>query len=109
MKLVFIAGPYTGGDVAKNVKAAIDAADKLMDLGLAAFVPHLSHFQHMVHARPYMDWTVNDRAILMRCDALFRIPGISPGAEAEVALAQELGIPVFKKWTDLIHWAHGLE
>src|SRR5512136_1798341 len=95
MKLIFIAGPYTKGDVAQNVNQAITWADLVMDAGCAVFVPHLSHFQHLVHARPYEDWTANDNAILRRCDAVFRLAGDSPGADAEVTLAKSLGIPVF--------------
>lgn len=102
MKLVFIAGPYTAGDVAQNVRAAIDAADKLMGAGFAVFVPHLSHFQHMIHARPYEDWTANDNAILEKCDMVFRLPGHSLGADREVELAESLGIPVFDTWTQIL-------
>jgi hypothetical protein len=104
VKLIFVAGPYSNGDVAQNVKLAITWADKLMSAGFAVFVPHLSHFQHMVHARPYEDWTANDNAILRRCDAVFRIAGESHGADAEMALAAKLGIPVFDALVDLLEW-----
>ena len=109
MRLVFIAGPYTKGDVAVNVKLALDAADKLMEAGAAVFVPHLSHFQHMAHPRQYEDWTANDNAILSRCDALFRMLGESQGADAEIALAETLDLPVFHTWTALMLWLWGPE
>lgn len=101
---MFVAGPYTAGDVAQNVKRAIDAADRMMSMGLAVFVPHLSHFQHMIHARPYAHWTANDNEMLRRCDALFRLPGLSVGADDEVRLALALGLPVFYTWTELLDW-----
>ena len=37
---VYIAGPYTKGDVALNVRKAYEAANQLADLGFAPFVPH---------------------------------------------------------------------
>jgi hypothetical protein len=92
---VYVAGPYTQGDVAVNVRAAILAADRLMGLGFAPFVPHLTHFWHLVAPRPYEDWLDLDNQFLPHCDALLRLPGVSAGAEREVALAESLGIPVF--------------
>lgn len=56
MIAVYIASPYTKGDVAVNVKAQIDCADELISLGFAPFAPLYSHFQHMHHPRPYEDW-----------------------------------------------------
>lgn len=41
MVKVYVASPYTLGDVAVNVKAQMDAADKLISLGFAPFVPLL--------------------------------------------------------------------
>lgn len=41
---VYVAGPYTNGDVAVNVRTAYEAADRLADLGFAPFVPHSTHF-----------------------------------------------------------------
>ena len=92
---IFIAGPYTKGDVAQNVRAAIDAADRLIEAGHVPFVPHLSHFQHLVHPRPYEDWIRLDKEWLKVCDAVVRLPGESPGADRETALARELKISVF--------------
>ncbi len=104
MKLIFVAGPYSGGDVAVNVKTAIDAADWLMTLGAAVYVPHLCHFQHLVHPRPEADWKENDLEMLRRCDAVFRLRGKSPGADAEVELARELGKPVFRTEAAIVRW-----
>ena len=92
---IFIAGPYTRGDVAQNVRAAIDAAEKIIEAGYVPFVPHLSHFQHLIHPRPYEDWLRLDREWLKVCDAIVRLPGESPGAVGEIAFARELEIPVF--------------
>ncbi len=55
MKTVYVAGPYTGGDVAMNVRQAKEAADALIEDGYAPHVPHLYHFLHMHNPRVYED------------------------------------------------------
>ena len=92
---VYIASPYTKGDVAVNVKVQIDMVDELMNLGVAPFCPLYSHFQHMAHPRPYQDWIAIDLEWLPVCDCVLRLAGESSGADGEVKLANELGIPVF--------------
>jgi hypothetical protein len=94
MKKIYVAGPYTKGDVAVNVRNAIDMAHRLANLGYWPFVPHLSHFWHMLRPRPYEFWCELDNVFLPHCDALLRLPGESKGADAEVKLAESLGIPV---------------
>ena len=73
---VYVAGPYTHGDVARNVAAAMRAADALIRADAAPFVPHLSHFQHMAHPQPYEVWTALDFAWLETCEALLRLPRV---------------------------------
>ena len=98
---VYIASPYTLGDVAVNVKAQIDMVDKLMDEGFAPFAPLYSHFQHMAHPRPYEDWVEIDKIWVLACDCLLRLDGESSGADGEVALAKRNNIPVFYSLQDL--------
>ena len=43
MKTVFIASPYTLGDVMDNVKKSMEIGDALMSLGFTPFVPLLFH------------------------------------------------------------------
>ena len=95
MKKVYIAGPYTKGDVAQNVAEAISLAHQLMTYGYAPYCSHLSHFMHFYSPRPYEDWINLDKEWLKVCDAVLRIPGESKGADIEVKLAEELGILVF--------------
>lgn len=92
---IFISGPYTNGDIAVNVRTAIEAASKLTDAGYTVYLPHLSHFWHLVSPRPYKDWIKLDLAWLKLCDAVVRLPGESPGSEIEKKEADGLGIPVF--------------
>lgn len=92
---VYIASPYTKGDVAVNVKMQLDCANDLMDLGFAPFAPLYSHFQHMAHPRPYQDWINIDLVWVEVCDCVLRLGGESTGADGEVELAYKLGKPVF--------------
>ena len=92
---VYIAGPYSKGDVAVNVRSALAIAERLVDLGYSPYVPHLTHFWHLTFPRPYAFWLEHDMEWLRVCDAVFRIPGDSSGADGEVREAELLGIPVF--------------
>ena len=92
---VYIAGPYSKGDVAVNVNTATLIADELYDLGYAPYLPHLTHYWHIIKPRPYEDWLKLDKEFLLICDCVLRIPGESSGADAEVDLARDKGIKVF--------------
>jgi Domain of unknown function (DUF4406) len=91
---VYIASPYTKGDVAVNVKRQLDMADELMTRGYAPYAPLYSHFQHMAHPRPYTDWIEIDLEWVPACDVVLRLAGESSGADGEVAFARERGVPV---------------
>lgn len=106
---IYVAGPYTKGDVEKNVRNAIKAANKLADLGFAPFVPHLTHFWHLQFPRSYDFWLDLDNQFLPHCDCLLRLPGESSGAEKEVALAERLGIPVFNDIIELSNFYSDVE
>lgn len=92
---VYIAGPYAKGDVAVNVRNAIGTADLVLDLGHIPYVPHLIHFWHLLHPHPHHVWLALDRKWLLLCDAVFRLPGKSIGADMEVKLAKSLGLPIY--------------
>lgn len=92
---VYVAGPYTLGDVAANVRTAILAGSVLLDAGHEPYIPHLSHFIHLLAPRPYETWIRLDNAFLPHCDALVRLEGESRGGDAEVDLARKHGIPVY--------------
>jgi len=94
-KRVYIAGPYTLGDTAENVGNAILAANELAEYGFIPFVPHLTHLWHFLCPHPVEFWYAYDNTWLKLCDCLLRLPGESSGSDAEVALAEELGIPVY--------------
>ena len=102
MKRVYVAGPYSTGDVAVNVRNAYAAASRLADAGLAPFVPHHTHFWHLLFPRTYQEWLSLDLAFLRCCDALLRLPGESFGADTEVREARSLSIPVFDDLDTLV-------
>lgn len=104
---VYVAGPYTQGDVAVNVRNAYQAANRLADLGFAPFVPHATHFWHMLFPRPYGFWLELDNQFLPLCEAVLRLPGPSSGADKEVRLAETLNIPVFTDVDDLVKHFEG--
>lgn len=99
---VYIAGPYSKGDVAINVKRAMDFANEIILMGHHPFCPHLSHFLHINNSQPYEKWLELDIAYLKVCDILYRIEGESPGADKEVEIATSLNIPVIYSLNNLL-------
>lgn len=93
MERVYLAGPYSSNPEA-CVRAAAEAAARVIALGRAPFVPHLYHFVEQVAPQPYERWMAIDFAWIDQCDVLVRLPGQSPGADREVAYAQKV-MPVF--------------
>lgn len=101
---VYVAGPITKGDQFLNVRAAFDAASQLLRAGHTPFVPHANCFWHMIHPESYEDWCRWDNEWLLACDAVVRLSGDSPGADAEVALAMRNQIPVWYSVEGLLEW-----
>lgn len=93
--IVYIAAPYTGGDVGQNIKLVIDCADELCRMGYTPYIPHLQHLWHLISPKPASFWCEYDARWLDLCDALLRLPGGSVGADNEVACAREKCIPVY--------------
>lgn len=103
--LIYVAGPlHSSGIELENCKQAIMRAELLLERGFAVFVPHLNAFWNFMSPHPPADWLENDLVILARCDAVFRLPGESKGADAEEAYATECGIPVFRDLESLVGW-----
>ena len=91
---VYIASPYTLGDVSVNVRVSFDAAAKLRTLGYMPIAPLRSHFEHMMHPQAYEVWMTEDKEYVAWADVLLRLPGDSPGADREVVWAKKWGKPV---------------
>lgn len=92
---VYVAGPYSQGDVAVNVREAIYAGNHIAHRGHIPFIPHLTHFWHMIAPHEYKFWLEQDMEWLKACDVVLRLPGESSGADKEVKYAQEHGMEVY--------------
>jgi hypothetical protein len=99
--IIYIASPYTVGDVAANVAVQMDAAHTIMDLGCTPIWPLSSHYLHIRRQRPYTEWIEADKELVRVSDVVLRLPGESSGADGEVQLAEQLGIPVARSWREL--------
>ena len=116
--IVYIASPYTRGDVAINTHFQCKIFDRLLTDGrVIPIAPLWSHFQHTVFPRPYKDWIDYDQALLHLYDACLRLnaelpsvtytQGQSMGADAEVSTFKRLGRPVFWSIETLYSWVEG--
>jgi hypothetical protein len=94
--IVYVAGPYSGGDIAVNTRNAILAGEEVVKKGHIPFIPHLTHLWHMVCPHEENFWYDYDLVWLAKCDAILRLPGFSKGADREMAMAKQWGIPEFK-------------
>lgn len=99
---VYIASPYTKGDMASNVREQILTGHKLMKLGFCPFIPELYHFVHIVCPIEYDE--VLDMCLrwVECCDCVLRLPGESKGADMEVTYALKLGLKVYYSIDELI-------
>jgi hypothetical protein len=94
-RYIYVAGPYSNGDTGANVREAILAAEKLVKAEYTPYIPHLSHFWHIIAPHDYEFWLDYDLNWLAKCDAVLRLPGVSSGADREMEYAKNIGIPVF--------------
>ena len=122
---VYIAGPISRGCLMSNVNQATAAFVELAKAGLAPFCPHWSVYskpawrepleaerdavlcEATVHGNDEMshaDWLGIDLRWVEVSDVLLRLPGESPGADAEVAHAVVCNIPVFHTVSDVLAW-----
>lgn len=101
---VYVAGPLTSsGRFTDNVRNAIHAGDRLIELGFCPFVPHaFAAIWDIVSEKTEDQWLDYDEQWVAACDAILVLPGESTGTRREVVLAGDLGIPVFHSMEDLI-------
>lgn len=103
-KLVYIACPYTRGDTAVNVHNAIQAANRVVELGAIPYVPVWTHFWHLITPHPWEFWIELDKYFVSLANCILRLDGESKGADLEVKQALQEGKPVFYHLEDLRHW-----
>ena len=113
--IIYIASPYTKGDPGINTHWQCKMFEEFMNDGIIIPVmPLWTHFQHIVHPRPYEDWIAYDNALIPLYDGCFRgivdIPELgyyqkeSSGADAEVAYYLGTYKPVFYNKPDMYEW-----
>ncbi len=92
-KYVYISGPISL-DVLGGTRAAIEAADRILELGHVPFVPHLTILWDLMSPKSHKDWLSMDLYWIKKCDVLLRLPGESKGADLEEDWARQHFIPV---------------
>ena len=103
--MVYIAGPISKGPYWINVRNGIEAGHAVRKEGMIPFIPHLDFLWVLLH--PEITWEENleyDEQVILRCDAMLRLPGESKGADREEAFAKQNAIPVFHDIRDPIAW-----
>ena len=109
-KKVYISGPYSfqapGIAASRTQRAAFKAnadalANRLRDAGFDPFYPQMlygSWHGAFDFSEPWPDGPLVDQSLhwLRASVAVIQIPGYSPGGDAEVDLAESLGIPVYQ-------------
>jgi hypothetical protein len=96
LPLVYIAGPITKPCPMENARQGMAMFDLLLATGWCVpFCPHLSVFHHIYSPKSHAEWLAYDFQIISHCDALYRMPGESVGADKEEEFCEQEGIPVF--------------
>lgn len=94
-KVVYVAGPYTRPDPVINTHKAARVATWIFEnTDWVPMLPHVTLLWHAITPRPIEFWYALDLAHMAKCDAVVRLPGASSGADAEVAYAESIGLPV---------------
>jgi hypothetical protein len=109
--LILIAGPYqsgTNGDadlIAANLRRLEEAAWPIFELG---HVPMIGEWVALpvlasAGARATADQVLYPTAdrLLHHCNAVLRLPGDSRGADQDVRLARERGLPVYYEVSEI--------
>jgi len=107
-KRVYISGPITLGDREANVRQALEAHKRLLDLGYAPLNPMLSAWIPWEAEVPHEVWVQADLPWVEMSDALLRLPGESAGADEEVRHAIKMGIPFFASVEELHEFFNGV-
>ena len=99
---VYVAGPFTEGNVNHNIRTAIEAGDILWHAGFFPYIPHLNYTSDLVSPKTYDTWMEIDEVEFLKCDYLLSLPGKSPVSDQEIRVAGENNIPVFNSLEELL-------
>ncbi len=108
MKIVYIAGPYTGNawKVHHNIHRAQAAGLEVAEAGAMPLIPHSNTPACFLDTQDAGFWYDGTMELMRRCDAVLLMDtwGTSTGAIAEKAEAERIGIPVFDTIEGLEEW-----
>jgi nucleoside 2-deoxyribosyltransferase len=110
MKVVYIAGPFTGPnnwEIELNVRSAENIAMAVAEMGGMPLCPHSNtRFFHGTISAEF--WYEGTLELLRRADAVVVVSGWqrSKGTRREIDEAGRLGKPVFYSLADLSNWLH---
>lgn len=109
IRLVYIAGPFRGAnawEVEQNIRRAEALCLEVWAAGFVGVCPH-SMLRFFDGALADDVWLKGDIELLVRCDAVLLARGWrrSKGAEIEMGLAKDAGMPMFESVRDLEAYA----
>ena len=108
--VVFVSGPLTNGGtlekprILENIREAIRVAEHLLSEGFYPLIPHTSWYWEEQHSHTQEEWLEYCVALMRRCDVVYRMDGVSSGADFEVNTCQDDDIPVFTTISQLLEW-----
>lgn len=101
---IYLAGPISSNPEA-HLEKALEVATVVIDKGHNPYVPNLMFYLEAIKPRDYETWMTLDEEWLCASDAIYRIPGESPGADRETTLAAKLGLVVIHHLDELDHFS----
>lgn len=92
---VYVAGPMAKGDTIQNIRKGIEQCEELSKNGFVPFNPFVDNQWHFLYPKSLDEWLEYDFAWILKCDAVFAMPGESIGRDKEIEFANQNKIPVF--------------
>jgi hypothetical protein len=113
--MILIAGPYRSGTGDDETKMAANLArleEAAWPIFRAGHLPMIGEWVALPVLRGAGGSKVTDpvageimyptaERLLAHCDAVLRLPGASTGADQDVAIAEERGLPVYRRIEDI--------
>jgi hypothetical protein len=121
--IILIAGPYRSGtnDVPEKMEQNLRSLEEYaLPVYQAGHLPMIGEWVALPVIREAGSQNVGDSVyqeflypvasrLLERCDAVLRVPGESKGADQDVAIARQRGLPVFYKVEEIPNAGRELE
>ena len=105
IQVIYLSGPMTLGDRENNYRQAVAAQMRLVVAGYSVINPMLAIPEPEAWKIDHATWLAHDMELIMRSDAVLRLPGTSMGGAQETAFALDNNIPVFDDIEQLLEAA----